>query len=305
MIQKFEFLTIQEKLELINQLEQLDLNNCTDEFLLEYLNPIFKGYAVNALQFERGLLLFRAIRYQYKPDFYRDLIYPPKHLAKINRASYEGEQMFYCSTLKKAPFYELSLVKGDKIALSTWTVEKPIFCNNVGYTASNFVNLGAAREIPFMPIEELKHVDPQDNKVIADFLARTFCKKITDEEKLHYKLTIAIAKKHIRDKFNGLLYPTIQYSANADNISLTKNVIDQNYLHLQQVEFAEILEVKDNRYCYKILDIADELSGDLINWKNLNKTWTVYDDSDDLYFTDEFGNFQAYNSNGDIIHPDT
>jgi hypothetical protein len=176
-------------------------------------------------------------------------------------------------------------------------------CNNVGYTESNFVSLGAARKIPVDQVE-LKDINIQDNKIIADFLAKTFCKKLTDDEKLYYKLTIAIAKMHIRNNFHGLLYPTIQYSANADNIVLTKDAIDNNYLQLRQVEFAEILNVKDNRYCYKILDIAEEISGNLINWKNLNKTWTVYDDSDEIYFTDEFGSLEAYNYNGDIIQPD-
>lgn len=302
-IKELKFLPIEKKLQLIHQLEKMDLSDCTHEFLLDFLNPIFKGYTVNALSFETNLVLYRGIKYNDRPKVYKELIYPPKHRAKTNRASYEGEQMFYCSTLKKAPFYELSLVKGDKIVLSTWINQKPLMCNNVGYTESNFITLGASREIPVAPIE-LKEINIKDNRIIAEFLGKTFCKKITDDDKLYYKLTNAIAKLHIKDNFHGLLYPTIQYSANSDNIALTKETIDKNFLQLKQVEFAEILDIKENRYCYKILDFAEEISGDLINWKNLDKTWTVFDDSEEIYFTDEFGSFEGYNSDGDMVHPD-
>jgi len=125
-----------------------------------------------------------------------------------------------------------------------------------------------------------------------------------------YKLTIAIAKILMGEvelkedglfkEFDGLLYPTIKYNANADNVVLKKHVIDFNKLSIDRVEYIKIVNYTDNKYQYKILDVSDSINGNLIVWKDLSSTWTVNDESDDIYFE----NNKAFNEFGDEIEPD-
>lgn len=296
-------LSFQEKISLIKELNAIDLATCSVDFLIDFINPIITGYTVNTYTFLPDNILYRGIKYETKPSDYHDLIYPPKNSTILNRANLEGEQMFYCATNKKAPFYELGLKKGDRIALTTWSLVKPICCNNVGYTKSNFDSLGAKREVPVEPIEKPWKLDIKENKIIAEFLAQAFCKSHFQGNLDYYKLTNAIAKKHIASDFHGLLYPTIQYSANADNMALTKKTIDSHYLRIEQVEYIEVDKIINNKYAYKILDISKEIINDKINWMNTDKSWIVSDEDDDVYFTDEFGALEAYDSEGNLIPP--
>jgi hypothetical protein len=300
-MENFEMLEFHEKLQLIEKLNTIDLANCSVDFLTDFINPIITGYTVNAYRFLPANVLYRGIKYENKPSYYHDLIYPPKNCTKLNRANLEGEQMFYCATKKKAPFYELALAKGDRIVLTTWSLAIPIYCNNVGYTKSNFDILSAKREIPVESLEKALKLSIDENQIIAEFLAQSFCKNPLQENPEYFKLTNAIAKNHFSTDFHGLLYPTIQYSANADNIALTKETIDSNYLRIEQIEYIEVTEIENNKYTYKILDISQEVMNGQIKWGNSDKIWIVTDEDEDIYFTDEFGSIEAYDCNGNLI----
>ncbi len=260
-------------------------------------------YEVTTFRFNPGLLLFRGIKYSEKPKFLHDIIYPPKDQAKINRASEKGEQMFYASTVKKAVVYELNIKSGDRLIISTWRTNNILLFNNVGYTKANLENLGANKVTPFNDEGE-----NEVNKLIADYLALSFCQNISEEDEHLYKLTIAIARIHLHDvndnRFAGLYYPTVRLNGDEENFAIDKNVVDHGLLDFEGIQFIEIIDRIYNRYKYSILDIAEDITDYNINWKNLSNHWTVYDDSEDLYFIEEGGNIFAYNQDGDKILSD-
>lgn len=92
---------IEEVKKLIEELKTVDFKTATIEKLQPYINKIMNGYSVVAFKFNPGFLLYRGIKYSVKPPKYEGIIYPPVNRAKINRASNEGEQMFYASASKK------------------------------------------------------------------------------------------------------------------------------------------------------------------------------------------------------------
>lgn len=264
--------------------------------------------------FSSDLVLYRGIGYSHKPTSYQDLIYPPVDKAKLNRASDKGEQLFYAATKKKAVFYELNAKPNDCLAISTWVPAMPLLISNIGYTSENLKYLGAEDSTPFFDTEDNKINAYIKNKVeheiISDYISKTFSQNTNDEN--IYKITIAIAQilmgeivskkgPGFPNEFDGLLYPTIKYNAKADNIVLKKHVIDFNKLSFERVEFIKIVDYSDNKYQYKILDVAESLTDNIIEWKNLSKTWKVNDESDDLYFVDG----KAFNEYGNEIYPES
>ena len=247
--------------------------------------------------------MFRGIKFSQKPKFLSDIIYPPKEKAKLNRASEDAEQMFYASTSKKAVLYELDVSPGDKMVISMWRLNNMLVFNNVGYTKANLAALGATREIPTD-----EDNDNPINNLIADYLALAFCQNISELEKYLYKLTIAIARIHLKEagkyKFAGLYYPTIRLNGEEENFAINKNIIDLGLLDFIGIQFIQIVEKLNNRYKYTILDTAEEITNYSINWNDSVNQWTVYEDSEELYFIEDNGSVLAYNQDGDQIPPD-
>src|ERR1035437_124146 len=295
-----------QKIETIAKIKSLDLTKVEYFEIEEHLKIIFNRHFLKSQITDQSWVLYRVIKFQKKPLRYCDIIYPPIDKAKINRASNSREQMFYCTTNKKAIFYELEVQPGDTLIISTWVSQQPLLLSHIGYTESNLKDLSASDSTPlFNPGKE--QYNNEEIQYIDDFLSKTFCQPIKDITT--YKLTISIAKYLLSDingnnfinynGFDGLFYPTIRFNANANNIALKPYVIDQKKLSFDRVEFIEIIEYKDDKYKYKIKDIGESTSEDLLLWKNLQHSWTVDDESDELYFVDDV----AYNALGEIIPP--
>ncbi len=307
--QKNEIPTWDEKSELIKQIEELDLAKTSIEEIMEMLKTIMKGLYLTTLVFPPGINLFRAIKYNAKPFFWDDLIYPPKEKAGINRASDIGEQRFYCSTVKKVPFYELDIQVGERLVISNWTNEIPLLLNNIGYSNTELEELAKNYRINF-DINKINQKSNEDNIKVRNYLKEKFSKKIEISE--YYKLSIAIAKKFYEAEiilsggnrqWAGLLYHTIRLNETADNIVLKKEIIDLGIIKFQQIEFIEVVAIENDKYVYKILDFGDTVENGKIKWYNLTNTWTVTDESDDLYFAEtEFG-YALYTIDGEIVEP--
>ncbi len=305
-------------------LKTCDLTTVTTDTLNENLKTLLTGQKINVLMYDPGLVLYRSIPFEKKPENYKDLIYPPTDKAKLNRASEENEQMFYCSNIKKAPFYELYVQVGDRLVLSTWSLKKKSVFNNIGYTKKNLETFEAERKFSTVDVEE---------NFIANELGEIFCRAVSTDELYYYKLTNAIAKKflfaevitrnynitplfdksegstkyeadfNIPQQFPGIVYPTIHNERIGDNFAIKKEAIDDGILELHQIEYIEIVDIKENRYKYKIIDFASEVIDSRINWLNINQNWHVFDDTDEINICCEDGIFEAFTSDGDLIAP--
>ena len=292
-----------QKLDIIDAINSLQLKNVSIEEIMELLRWLSGGHRTTAM-IGGTIVFYRGIKYDLKPKLYQDLIYPPIEFTKVSRANIQGEQMFYASTKKKAVFYELGAQQAENFVIGTWISSPRLLLNNVGYTSENLRELGAKDLTPLFNNSGIKN-DEQD--LISNFLARTFSQQITDEN--YYKLTNAIARNSICQigkgsdffkEFEGLLYPTIKYKANADNVVLKKDAVDSQKITLERAEYIEIVNYVDGKYQYRIKDVCDTLNGDKLIWKCLKNTWSVNDETEDIYFIGD----TAFNENGDQIEPD-
>lgn len=294
------------KQEIISKIEVLDLANASEQQILSYLSSLLEGVNWKAFITNETWMLYRGIKYKHKPNRFSDIIYPPKDKARINRANYDGEQIFYCTTKKKAVLYELDVQIGDTLVLSSWILNAPVLLNTVGFTETNLIRLGADDRTPFFKSEGIP-----ENAIIVQFiqeyLGKKFCQFYHNTKS--YILTIPIAKFLLGEvsgnslinysEFEGLVYPTIRYSANAHNLALKPLVIEQSKIFLDRVEFIEIMNIYDNKYEYRIVDISDKQNQGALIWKELNNSWLLNDEDDDLYFVDGV----AYNELGEEVSP--
>ena len=183
---------LSDKKSIIEQIEMADLSNLSVIEIKEMINSLITDCFLGLFLFDPGLIFYRGIKYDTKPMNFADIIYPPREKAKMNRASDENEQMFYCASAKKVPFYELFVNKGDKLVLTTWYLNKPILVNNIGYAESSLDLLKSNRKIDFETTANGRRRSEAD-QLVYDYLSNKFCQVNINDNKSIYKLTIAIA----------------------------------------------------------------------------------------------------------------
>lgn len=291
----------------ISEIKNLDLSKMEIDEIKELLKLLFTGYALTTPTFDPGIILYRGIPYKDKPKSILYLSYPPKELAKINRASRDNQPVFYCATSENVPFFELDMMPGDRLVVSKWKTTKKLLVNNVGYTESNFSKLNSNRNNQKWRNGKEEHLETQkeENLIVQDFFAKTFSQSIPKDNVDIYKLTIAIAETHfLGDLFNGLLYPTIPMKANADNFAIKPSFINSDGLLFEEVYFIEITEVHDFKYDIKRLDWANSIStSGNIAWKGRVPQWTIKEKGGELKFTAKDGKWKAQDNNGNIVEP--
>jgi hypothetical protein len=245
----------------ISAIRTLDLKTTSIEEIMMILRPLFDGYIVHAPVFDPGLRLFRGRIYK-KPVHIRELSYPPPDHTPIGRANREGCPVLYCCTMRDVPFFESRPKLGETVAIVHWETTAKLLVNHVGYGIDNFERLGSNRKHGSWFAGPRPGPADEVNRVISDFLADVFTRRVPKGSEEMYKLSIAIAEYLFTDDtLDGLIYPTVEMRGNADNFALKRRYADTN-LRFLKAEYARIDAVLEFRYKITVLDFATALSPD-------------------------------------------
>lgn len=289
--------------QLIAEIEALDLRTATVEGIQALLNTLLDGFPTSAMNIPPGKYIHRTSICQ-KPANIRRLSYPPAEVAILGRANERGKPRFYGSIGRSVPFFELNPQIGDTIALSTWRTTGDMLLNRVGFTKESSVYLGSKRELdklyaPAAFLEELSEAE----RMVNDFLAKWFVRKISPEEAESYKLTAAIANILMGGGvFAGLVYPTVKMFGNADNLVLDPKFVDCS-LELVTIEYLEITENAGINFKTELLDTAvtwDEAGN--IEWTGRELGWR-YQEMSKIYMKAEGGEWVNQDPEGKRIDP--
>ena len=291
----------------IQAIKELDLKTVEIDSIKELIKPILKGFVTSTPKFEAGLTLYRSRYCKTKPTNVCDLTYPPKEYIKSNqRVNRANHPVFYCSTAREAVFFELDVKPKDEIVVSKWETTEELLVNNVGYTRISFLNLKSNRENQnFGAIE--KEIDiSETNNLVNEFLSQEFTKIVPAGNEDLYKISIAIAEKLCSDDmFDGLLYPAISMKANADNLAIKTQYIDEKRIVLKSVEYIQIDAKEDFKYKITVLDFANSFKDDgTIEWKGRLPHWVLREKGDELKFIAKNGKWVVIDKAGNIIEPE-
>ncbi len=296
--------TPQEIDEAINRLQKVHLRRADIDELKDSLFILFKGYVHQSPTLKPGQLIYRGVRWDEKPHNIDQLSYRPSKLVRVlGRANRSGESLFYGCTSIQSIFYELGLESQDKVAVAKWKMQSPFLLNNVGYTSTSFDNLQANRAIPDWGL--IKEPPEHPNAIRREFFSQEFTKIVQEGDEHLYKLSIAIAEKHIHGAmFAGLLYPSVAQHANADNMALKPDYVDRG-MSVEDVQYIKVNKhPKELEYSIEVLDSAKQFSdsGEIL-WKGPPKKWTLNKEGAVLLFRVENGKWVARNKEGDVVEP--
>ena len=290
----------------IDKIESSDLKTISIDSLEIYLKPLFSGYRFTAPFFDKGVYLYRG-RIAEKPNNIKKLIYPPSEcITNYGRINEKGKSFFYGAVARSVPFFELNTKVGDKIALSTWRSNNKMHLNHIGFTEECKKNINSNRDLSeiYNFVKDTSNFGNLNN-FVHNYLSSKFIQVIEEGNEFKYKLTIAIARKLLMGNLlNGILYPTIAMSANADNIVLKTDFFDNN-IDFVSVEYIEIIEKNGLQYKINVLDSSTKLNnkGDF-SWSGRGLQWKIKENYGELKLQYKANTFEAYDKNGNRVDPE-
>ncbi|MDB5157145.1 MAG: hypothetical protein JWR50_1852 [Mucilaginibacter sp.] len=254
-----------------DKIEALDLRKVNIDDIIPYIRLLIKGQPMMASKVFNPTYVYRCIVYKEKPTQFSQIIYPPKHLTRKNRANRDGNSMFYGSLNKVVGMIEVGAKIGDFVALGKWNMVKTITVTNAGYHKGN---LAERKNVPGWAVFKNQEFNSEKKDFVWEYIGEKFSQKIEDSfEKLN--LTNAIAEYLLDDRFEGLFYPSVAINYLNDNIVLKPSVIDSGSLKLKYVLWVKILDIiNDNEYTYEYIDICTNIGRDgYLNWEQRPPQW--------------------------------
>jgi hypothetical protein len=217
----------------MDALKSLDLSKASIDQIKEQITVMLKGHLLDVPIFHPPIRLHRARKMNTLTKLLSEIGAPPPDKVKYDqRCNRAGESLFYCSSARNAPFFEVHAEVGDQLVLSEWRTKVNLTVNHVGYTRTNFTRLESKRECP----NWLKATPPlqttEKMRLVDEFFSSFFSIDVRDGQEHLYKATIAMTEKLIPEptvqggyRFDGLMYPTIPMNGNCENFALKPDFV--------------------------------------------------------------------------------
>jgi hypothetical protein len=175
-----------------------------------------------------------------------------------------------------------------------------MFVNNIGYTEFAFEKLGAKRTVPSCGPTKVPNgteetivlaeipketrdvaMSKGQNRGLKETCSELFMRKVADNEKYLYRLTVALAEMHLgtivshETQFAGILYPSVRMWANGDNLALLPWFVD-DHLDFRKAVHIRIKGRTESSIDIDYLDAAREFDeGGKLKWLGRVQAWTL------------------------------
>ncbi|MGC9986087.1 MAG: hypothetical protein ABSF35_20980 [Polyangia bacterium] len=271
---------------------------------MDLLAPFLGEYKSLLPAFAPGVHLYRG-RVCRRPVRLGDISYPPLHLVRqLGRINDIGQSIFYAATTRSVPFFELSCRPDETLALAVWKTTDRMTLNHIGYTADNSRRLLSRRALD--QVYDFTAGLSRDDlgNSIRDYLAAQFSQVVPAGAEYRYKISIAIARGLLApSNVDGLLYPTIAMSGNADNVALKPTFVDSS-CRFMSVEFLSITSESATTRAFRVIDSATHVALDgMLDWSGRALKWSA-SSARDLVFRVEADSWVAYDRHGNRVDPD-
>jgi hypothetical protein len=293
----------------IDALRRLDLSTVSIEEIKEYVKILLTGHQLSAPIFNPPVRLHRARKMKTLPSLLKEIgAPPPDKVLYDQRCNRAGESLFYCSSARNAPFFEVHAEVGDQLVLSEWCTTVKMTVNHIGYTHSNFTRLQSTRECPnwanstpsFQPTDKMRLVD--------EFFSSYFSIDVRDGQEHPYRATIAMTEKLIAAptvpgafRFDGLMYPTIPMNGNCENFALKREFVERG-VEFVKAEYVKIRVIDGMKMNMDTLDFANSLRPDGgLEWKGRPGRWVVKPGQQVKVSVDEQGEYICHDTSGNLV----
>ncbi|UYZ63446.1 RES family NAD+ phosphorylase [Hymenobacter weizhouensis] len=260
----------------VASLRRLDLRKHSVDDLVQRVSQLLQGQALHCLEFNPGLVLYRGLTVQARPELVREVSYPPAERVQADqRANRAGVPMFYCSATWHPPFFESGVQRHDQIVICRWRTVQPLRIVSFGYADVCADDPHSDRDKALRrALQQL----PPDIRQLASFLTSVFTQATSEDTAHFYRLSIAVAECcQLGTAFDGLLYPSAAMPSPAHNLALHPSCIDAGKLALEYVEHLRVNRVETETIDVCSLDFAHAPGNDdsRLQWLNRPGNWVL------------------------------
>jgi hypothetical protein len=292
----------------IETLRSLDLSAISIEHVKEGVGIVLKGHVISVPFFDPGIKLYRGRKMMCLPTFLAEIGAPPPDKVLSNqRCNRAGESLFYCSSARNAPFFEIHAQVGDHVVLSEWRTTAQMRVNHIGYTRPTFERLQSTRNAPSWGPPQASPRTSERTRLIDEFFSSFFSVDVLGGQEYFYKATIALTEKFIPEpseesgfRFDGLMYPTIPMNGNCENFALKLDFVERGVAFVK-AEYLVIREIDDMQMKVDVLDFANSVHDGRLTWKGRPGRWTLKNKGDQVQLSVEQGEWVARDLNGNIV----
>lgn len=267
----------------INSLKKMNLKKMELLQILNFIEPILNHVQTDGIIFRKNknVPYIRAVRVPEHPRKISSINYPPpEQIINYGRLNDTKQHWFYSSLSTPSALYEINALAGELVAVGQWKAKEDLYCHVFGFDDELFKLADSER----VPSSELPNrTRNRRSRLINEFLALEFAKKVKIEEEYNYKISIAVGlwMKKINSTSNkitmdGILYPSIAMKMNADNVAFCKESVDFK-LYLESVKLLKIIDSSADEYNVEIVDQSKHIDSknDEIIWHGGVPSWSL------------------------------
>lgn len=187
--------------DVMETLKGIKLSEVSIDQVKEQIGILLKGHATSVPIFDPGIKLHRARKMTSLPSSLAEIgAPPPSKVLSDQRCNRTGESLFYCSSARNAPFFEVHAHVGDHLVLSEWRTTAKMVVNHIGYTRPTFERLRSTRNTPTWGPPLAVPLASKRAHMIDDFFSSFFVVDVQGGQEHLYKTTIALAEKLSRSQ---------------------------------------------------------------------------------------------------------
>lgn len=299
MAEEIQPITESEAKQRIEQIEYIETQSTNIDVMKKDIDTT--GFQNAGMPLVRGENIYRARIIDEKPTQVRELSYPPKQDASLNRANRAHNPIFYASSGGAGAVFEVNPDPGDKIGILKWRTTEQINLNRIGYSRQVLDRFDSVRDLDDFPEKELAKTETEGNSIMRQYFAELFTQPVSVNQKHHHKLTTAIAETFLAgNSIDGIMYPTVEMWANEDNVAIETEVVDQS-LEPVSAEFIEIEGRGDTEIQKSTLDTCTTIENGELNWNGHGPQWQLVEDNALAAFKYEDGRWRVKNPSEDNI----
>lgn len=259
------------------------LRRMTVDAMKAHIRRRIGGYTVAIGSVPTKNRLYRGRVCLERPGTIAEISYPkPEIVKRPGRANRVGKSMFYCSLGAFPVLSELRVKIGDLVTLSEWGLTEPLWMHSLGYHPEAL----AAMRAP-ISAQRARMVNPIPNETrrndrLRAKMSAAFTREVIEGEEYRYSETIAISELLLdgagqiptagpgaprRERTAGVVYPSIQMRALADNVAILPEFADSS-LQVRRMHYIRV-EAADHRahsYAFLLLAVSTDFRGNKIAW---------------------------------------
>lgn len=209
------------------------------------------------LEAKESILLFRSRVHKQDEEEFRTIddlsyVHDRNKITEYSRCNIPGQQIFYCSLDRPTSYFESLINRKERISpvlcsLGVWQLKKDIRVGIISHPDKDRrftpYDLEIGEKLDRVILRDCKDIE-QEVRELQYFFTIWFRFSVCNH--IHHKVTAAISNI-LFEGVDAIIYPSVPFMGQGNNIAIKKSLIDNKSLELKNVLIEKFNRINDLR----------------------------------------------------------